>query len=274
MEPDNLIFMQELIKTIKANKKYKSISDEIVLDEIKKYLKSKPSNSVKQIVKDIRKELHLSYASFQTRKKSKRDDYLIELQKNPDALIDLTKKLLSITLSTKERLEDYRGLYQKIFTITRNPKTIIDLGCGLNPVSFPFMNLNSLVYYAFDIDNEDIRFLNNYFEIMKQRGLEGKAEILNLNNKEKVSELPLADIIFLFKVIDIIDKKDHRPSEELINSLIKKAKFIVASFATKTITRKKMNFPNRKWFELMLGRNNLRFKIIETDNEIFYAVFK
>ena len=121
---------------------------------------------------------------------------------------------------------------------------------------------------------EDMKFLNNYFKIMKSKGLIGKARILDIRDCNAISNLPLSDIILLFKVIDIIDKKTHKPSEELINQLIKKTKFIVISFATKTITRKKMKYPKRKWFELMLERLNLKFKIIEFDNEIFYVVFK
>jgi len=83
-----------------------------------------------------------------------------------------------------------------------------------------------------------------------------------------------SDVIFLFKVIDIIDKKNHKHSEQLIKQLLQKTKFIVASFATKTITRKNMNFPNRKWFELMLNRNSIKFKNIKTDNEIYYIINK
>ena len=109
---------------------------------------------------------------------------------------------------------------------------------------------------------------------MKKHKLEGKAAILNLRNPKSISKLPSSDIIFLFKIIDILDKSEnnHKPSEALIKTLIKKTDFIIASFATRTITRKKMNFPKRKWFELMLERNNLKFKIIEMDNEIYYVI--
>jgi 16S rRNA (guanine(1405)-N(7))-methyltransferase len=264
--------INKILKKIKEHKKYSSISDEIVIDEIKNYLKSNPNvTSIdKQLIKDIRKELHLSYASFQTKKKSQRKNYLIQLRENLDD--ELTKKLLLITLSTKERLKDYKKLYKEIFKITQPPKIIIDLACGLNPVSYPFMNLDKLKYYAYDIDDEDMNFLNDYFEIMKNHGLKGKAEILNLKNKESISKIPQGDIIFLFKILDILDKKDHKTSEELIMKLIKKTRFIVASFATRTLTRKKMNFPKRKWFELMLERNNLKFKIIEKENEIYYII--
>ncbi len=269
--------INQILQKVKEHKKYKSISDKVVINEIKKYLKSNPSknNQInKKIIKDVRKKLHLSYASFQTKKKSKTKKYLHELMDaNDKKSEDLTKKLLSITVSTKERLGDYKKLYKQIFKITGKPKTIIDLGSGLNPLSFPYMNLNKVNYFAYDIDDKDIEFLNDYFKIMKQEGLNGKAGILNLNNFSEISNLPYnVDIIFLFKIIDILDKKNHRHSEELIKQLIKKTKFIVASFATKTITRKKMNFPNRKWFKLMLDRNSFKFKTIKTENEIYYII--
>ena len=69
-------------------------------------------------------------------------------------------------------------------------------------------------------------------------------------------------------------QKHKKTSEELIKIMINKTKFIVASFATKTITRKPMNLPKRKGFELMLQRINLKFTTIETDNEIFYIISK
>jgi len=279
----NSISIQKILEYIKKNKKYKSISDEIIISEIKKYLKSnppiiqkeveitrKPSGYLKQLIKDVRKELFLSYASFQTKKKFQRKKYLKQLQENLNE--DLIKKLLSITLSTKERLNDYKKLYRQIFKITGKPKIILDLGCGLNPISYFFMKLPKLKYYAYDIDENDINFLNDYFSIMKKYGLNGKAVILDLRDLKKVSQLPSADIIFLFKVLDILDKKNHKPSEQLIKLLIPKTKFIIASFATKTLTRRKMNFPKRKWFELMLKKNNLKFQTIETDNEIYYVI--
>jgi hypothetical protein len=264
--------INNLLKEIKSNKKYKTISDEVILNEINNYLKKKPIIKItKQDVKEIRNSLHKSYASFQTKKKNKISVYLNELEQNPDDM-DVTNKLLSITLSTKERLKDYEYIYKEIFKITGKPKIILDLGAGFNVFSFPLMNLGMIEYYSYDISDIDIEYLNVYYNIMKNQGLYGKAGILDLRDLREISKLPFTDIIFLFKLIDILDKENHKPSEELIKKLIPKTKFIIASFATKTITRKQMNFPNRKWFELMLERNNLKYKIINTDNEIFYVI--
>lgn len=273
----NLI--NDLLAAVKANKKYNAISDEIVLNEINNYIsKNKLKIISKQDVKNIRNSLHKSYASFQTKHKNKTSNYLDELEdkiKKNKNITDVTDKLLSISISTKERISNYRHIYNEIFKITSIPKSIIDLGSGFNPFSYPLMNLKELNYYAYDINNEDINFLNKYLKIMKQRGLNGRAQILNIRDLEKISKLPSSDVIFMFKLIDIIDTQNHKPSEHLIKFLFdsNKTKFIVASFATKTLTRKPMNFPGRKWFEIMLKRIGLKFQAIKTDNEIFYVIY-
>jgi hypothetical protein len=277
MKKLNQDLIGKILLKIKKNRKYETISDKIITPEIIAYLKSNPrAKDDKQTIKEIRARLHRLYSSYQTKKKRKSHKYLQELQdavKNKQDLKDINRKLLSMTLSTKERLEDYSHLYENIFQITGKPKVIVDLAAGFNPLSFPLMNLSSLSYYAYDIDEKDIEFLNKYFKIMKPLGLKGKAAILDLNNIKNISKLPSSDIIFLFKVIDLLDKKKKTISEELIMKLLPKTKFIIASFATKTLTRKPMNLPRRRGFELMLRRNNLMFKTIKLSNEIFYVIY-
>lgn len=259
------VLINKILKKVKEHKKYKSISEKIVVEEIERYLRKNPRTKEinKQTISEIRAELHKNYASFQTRKKRRTEEYFKPLN---------TNKLLSLTISTKERINDYNGIYKKIFKITGKPRTILDLGGGFNIFSFPLMNLSSVNYYSYDINEEDIKLINKYISLIKN--LKGKAEILDIRNLKKINKLPKSDIILLFKVLDLIDKQNHKTSEQLIKQLIKKTKFIVASFATKTLTRKQMNYPNRKWFELMLERNKLKFKSFKTNNEIFYIVEK
>jgi len=265
------ILIYEILEKIKQNKKYSSISDDIIKKLINYHLNSNPriTQSDKETIKELRAKLHKLYSSFQTKKKRKKENYLEELKQNPNS-IERTKKLLSITLSTKERVNDYEQLYKNIFFITSKPKILLDVGAGLNPLSFPLMNLQKLIYYAYDINIEDKNFLNKYFQIMKSFGLNGKAEILDITNLKSIKKLPQSDLIFLFKIIDIIPTK--KLAEQILLILIKKTNFIIVSFPTKTITRKQMNNPKRKWFELMLERNNLVYKIIEISNEIFYII--
>jgi hypothetical protein len=277
--------IKNILIEIRKSKKYRFISEDLLLDEIKKYFESnKKIKSYPQTIKEIKARLHEIYSSFQTKKKAKKEQYLGELKAilqnfDKQKYKEINEKLLSMTISTKERIKDYdENLYKELFKITGEPKTVVDFGAGFNPLSYPYMNLSSLNLYAYDIEESDVDFLNEYFNVMKQKGLNGKAEILSvlkiIKNPELINKIPGSDIIFMFKLIDIIDQENHKNSEDLIKLLITKTKFIIASFATRTITQRKMNFPNRKWFEIMLSRISLKFKTLITENEIFYIISK
>jgi hypothetical protein len=266
---------------IKKNKKYKNIDDDIIKTEIFDYLKKNLSlKSIKKLdIKEIRKHLHRLYSSYQATKKNKKRYVYLEKLKNSiedkdfKEFNEIIKRLLTLTISTKERLNYYEKFYNDLFKITKIPKTIIDLGAGLNPLSIPLMHIKEIKYYSYDIDNEDISFLNKFYEIVKPLGIKGIASILDIRNLEKLNLIPNSDIIFLWKIIDLVNTKDHKPGEEIIKSLINKTKFIIASFSTKTLSGKSMNIPRRKGFEIMLERIGLEFKTIKISNEIFYVIF-
>lgn len=268
-----------LIGFIKKNKKYSSISDDIVMQEIDDYFKRNPNNirlldnkrskKYKKIIKEIRAKLHSVYGSFQLQNKNKREEYLNQLKGIND--YKTHDNILSTSVSAKERIKEYPELYKKIFNITGKPKKIIDLGCGLNPVSYPYIGVYDLTYHAYDIDEKDIDFLNRYFNSIRNYSkLKAKAAVANLKNIDFIKNIPKADICFMFKFLDVIEKKGHKLSEEIIKSL--NSKYLVVSFSTKTVSNKKMNHPYRGWIERMLTRINLKFERIETENEDFYII--
>ncbi|MEM4264100.1 MAG: hypothetical protein QW666_04390 [Candidatus Woesearchaeota archaeon] len=265
-----------LIAKIKKKKEFASIDDKFIEQEIEKYLKQNKkaeqavaegrirSEEYKKAVKAVRAVLRRVYGVFLTKESSLREEYLEQ------ARFD---KILETHLSTKERLLIYPNLYQKIFAITGKPKIILDLGCGLNPASYPYMGVKA-DYYAAEISRDDVDFLNKYF---KKAGIKGKAMQMDLieavKNPQLLKQFPKADVCFLFKVLDEIEaKKGRKRSEELIKAI--DAKWIVISFATRKVTGKPMKYPYRKWLEQMLNRLGYKFEIIKEENEIFYVVKK
>jgi 16S rRNA (guanine(1405)-N(7))-methyltransferase len=271
--------IKKISEIIRNNKKYSSISEDVITDEIESYFRKSPnklaflekqkSEKFKKIIKEIRAELHKVYGSFQTEEKKHISDILRQIKRLDD--YEVYNKILSASVSSKERLKNYRQIYECIFSITGKPRSVLDLGCGLNPVSYPYMNLTNLDYYAYDIDKGDIGFLNEYFRLMKRFGLNGKASAINLLKNN--IELPKADVCFLFKVIDPLERGiNHKLSEFLIKMI--DCKFIVVSFSTKTISGKPMNYPYRGWIERMLTRINFKFEKMILENEVFYIINK
>jgi len=77
----------------------------------------------------------------------------------------------------------------------------------------------------------------------------------------------------LFKVLDPLEQgKGHKLSEVLIKAI--PAKWIVVSFATKTVAGKPMRHPERGWIERMLDRIGYKFSKFKTSNELFYIIQK
>jgi 16S rRNA (guanine(1405)-N(7))-methyltransferase len=266
---------EQLISAIKNSKKYAGISEEIIGKEVESFVKANPryiEYKEKFILKQIKEKLHKMYGSFQTHKKSKIKKMLEELRNSKDNKI--IREILGANLSTKERLADYGLVYGKIFEITGKVDSVLDLGCGLNPVSYPYMELDKdAKYYAYDMNERDLDMIREFFEIYT---VNSHVEAVDLRSLEEIKKLAPADMCLMFKVIDPLEKsmKGHKYAEEMIKILSNKCKFIVVSFAARTISGGKMNYPQRGWIERMLTRIGLKYESFQTSNEIFYIISK
>ena len=277
-----------LIKEIKTKKELSYLDDLIVKNFIlkhypenfkvfksllkyKKESELKRSKNFKFIVKNTRALLRKIYGMYTTKDIVKRNQYLEELKKSNN--IEIYKKILSLHISTKERLGFYNSLYKEIFNITGKPNSILDISSGLNPFSIIFMNLNNITYVATELNKEDCNFLNEFFKIKKINGKTIQLNLFDITKKDLFRNLDNFDVCFLFKVFDTIElSKKHKLSELIIKNVA--ARFVIVSFSTKVLSTKKMNFPKRGWIELMLKRLNYSFNVIEKENEIFYVIRK
>lgn len=268
--------VKELIAKIKEKKELSAIDDRLVRAEAIKYFKQNPkalqavsegrtrSEEYKQAVKSVRAVLRRIYGIFLTKAAQEREKYL----ESGDY-----EKILKTHKSTIERLPHYTSIYKKIFAITGKPKVILDLGCGMNPASYPFMKTDA-EYYASELNKEDCMFLEKCFDKI---GIKGKAIPLDLTEAAKnpllLEIFPKADVCFLFKVLDEIErKKGRKTSEALIKAI--NADWLVISFSAKTLAGGPMRKPYRRWLEQMLTRLGYDYKIIKEENEIFYIVKK
>ncbi len=231
-----------------------------------------------EVVKCVRAELRRSAGLFSKEGDLKRIGELVEEyfnEKRKWAKEKILFSLLECHASTQERLLIYSELYTKLFAITGKPKVILDLGCGLNPLSLPLMELEGVEYYGYDIHSEQMELLRSYFTSMEKQmsAFNGKAGVIDLLEIEKVKKLAKADVAFLFKVADVLDKnKGHTKSEAVFRAI--PARYVVVSFATKTMSGKRMTAPRRIWMEWMCDRLGWSYRVLEFENEIFYVIKK
>jgi SAM-dependent methyltransferase len=272
-----------LIQDIKKKKELAGLDESIARRELKDYfLKNKKALSrlvnyqiekqlkksaeYEKALKAIRANLHESYGMFQVPKNAEeiKQHFLRKLHAR-QLTEDDYKLILSSHLSTKERIGYYPFIYQQIFKIIK-PKIILDLGCGLNPVSAHYMNCKAR-YIASDIDRKNLDFIQQFFDLS---GIDGKTQVIDLETESDIQKLAFisADVCFLFKLLEI----DKRTAENIVSAI--DAKVIVASFSTINLKGEIMSSPEREWFEKMLSRLKYKFTTFKTENEIFYVIHK
>lgn len=256
------VYNKEINEELVLKKINRPVKYSFVKKAVEKYLKNNPKqlNLVSKgkishkFIKDIRKILHDVTGAYKIKKPNKRYKLLKK---------GLYSKILNTSISTKER--NYGLLYEEIFHITGKPKTILDLGAGINPVSL--YNYKDIEITALEINKNDVDFVNEYFKKFK-----GKSLLFDVNKTEKLKNFK-SDVAFLFKLVDVLDlSKGHKNAEAVIDSI--KCKWLVVSFATKTLSGKDMNFPYRGWFERLLERKKWKYIKLIKPNEIFYVVEK
>ena len=275
-------YIQDLIKTIQQKKELAALSEDFIKDRLLLFFKRESktakalqenfnprSSFYKKAVKSVRADLRRWHGLYH-QNKSKIEELLQLLRDDSKQRTNLITQILEEHTSTKERLSIYPQLYKNIFSITGKPKSIIDIGCGLNPFSISFMNLKSLTYFAYDINQQEMSYVQEFFLLIEAKELHGKAIVSDLLKEKNYLS---ADIAFLFKVTDLIDQgKGHKNTEEFILQL--PVKYVVISFPTKTMSGKPMTAPRRKWMEWLCTRLEFEYKILKFENEIFYVVKK
>ncbi len=279
-----------LIAEITQKRELREINQEFVKQQLASYLRqnqkavlflskggSSRSAQYNSIVKEIRAQLRKVYGLFRIEEEAhERKELVATLGKTPPSKQkEIIQKILSTHSSTRERIPFYEQLYSRIFQITGIPTTILDLGCGVNPFSIPFMKLQKLKYYAFDLSEDEIKVLQQFFTWRHQRNhsFTGKAEVLDLVHWITLAHTEKADICFLLKMTDVLDLgKGHKTTERVLKNI--PARFVVASFPTTTMSGKTMNVPRRNWMEWLCTRLGYAFTILEFKNEIFYVIQK
>ena len=249
----------------------------------------------KSIIENIRKkrefsqlpekDIEIAFEQFAKRQASEEEKLRLTkelLRKIFSAFI--SKKLLSLKekepewilrkhISTRERLNYYKEIYQRIFN-EHKKANVIDLGAGINGFSYPYFKDEELEinYIAIESVGQLVELMNFYF---KKNKLNGRAVHLSLFELEKVKKIikdsetkfqvsslknqgrkkKIPKIVFLFKVIDALENLKRDYSKELISEIVKISDKMVVSFATKSLGNRQKFKANRNWISEFIYHN-------------------
>jgi 16S rRNA (guanine(1405)-N(7))-methyltransferase len=130
--------------------------------------------------------------------------------------------------STRERLPHLESFYPRIWAHTGVPASVLDLGCGLNPLAVASMGLApDARYIAIDVDQRPLAAVRAHLE---RSGHPHEVRTLDLVSTTPDDE---ADVGLLLKLVTTLDRQDPEAADRLLHGL--RVKHAVVSFTTRSL---------------------------------------
>jgi len=119
----------------------------------------------KRFIKDVKKTIYYQLRQYHnSANEGTLKQQLADVKVNSDVTERFDKILMDLLashVSSKERLPYYEAFYRQLFYHIDSPQTIIDIGCGMHPLSYPFKkNVSLKTYLAIDKDSSVIDILH------------------------------------------------------------------------------------------------------------------
>lgn len=235
---------KEIIEKIKQKKMYSELPERDVLRAFEKFDREEFSDEEK--IKKTREFLGKIYSGFSGQK------ILTFGDKTPE-------EILKKHLSTRERYEHYGEIYSRLLKNLPEEISIIDLGSGVNGFSYDFFEKvgKEVDYVGVEAVGQLVEFTNSYFKKTKIKNAEAvHASLFDLDEVKKIIQsAKKPKVVFLFKVIDSLEKTERNYTKKLLQGIVPLADKIVVSFATESWTRRRKFFARRKWLVDFIREN-------------------
>ncbi len=224
--------LEKIVQAVLASKKYRAICSHTIRRIAARELEN--HDNLRAATKATKRRLHQAYGAFESfldheaALERLREAYGRTGLGSEAAIRDCCRRILSLHASTRERLPILDRFYPAIFEITGKPASILDLGCGLNPLSLPWMGLApGSQYTALDIDSDRIQFLNHYLELA---AFEPRARCQDLLVHPPDD---LAEVGLLLKTSPTLERQEAGVTGLLVEKL--RTPFVVISFSVRSL---------------------------------------
>lgn len=244
-----------LVAKILSSKKYKDYPEKtvrrIVEDMYFKY-------SEKKLEKQVKNKLHQISGSFNESQK-----IFKHLDIDGDLSSDLIRSVLETHSSTRERMPFLEEFYKDIFKVTGDVESLLDIGCGLNPLAFLVVPSSIATYTGVEINGALVK-INNL--VLQKAQVKTKFNILHNDVFDSSILKPRYDLVLLFKMMQVLDLMENNGGENVIGSL--DSRYFVLSFPILSLSGKQVGMKNfyQNYLEKLCKKQNLK--------TIFYKAYK
>jgi 16S rRNA (guanine(1405)-N(7))-methyltransferase len=216
-----------LVAAVREGAKYRHLDSGLV--EAVAAAELAKGRNFKESVKATRNKLHQVAGAYLP----DRPDYaawfkVIHRAANDEEQRAAYRQVMAYHASTRERLPFLDTFYSTVLGDLPPIHSVLDLACGLNPLAAAWIPLAADArYYACDIYQDQIDFLNRVFQ---QSGQPGQAYMGNL-----LADVPsqAADVALLLKTIPCLEQVDKSIGPRLLAQI--NAPVLVVSFPARSL---------------------------------------
>lgn len=274
----DLAELEKVVSAVGASKKYQAVCPDTIRRIAAMELAAQ--GTLKAATKSTKRRLHQVYGAFESDWDHDRALGRLEtaLRRGTEAEIKAAcRQILEMHSSTRERLPILDLFYTDIFAITGRPSRLLDVGCGLNPLALPWMDLFhrpgqeqgvALRYVALDIDAGRVHFLNRCLALM---GLEPLVRC-----QDALSQPPQdpADVALLLKMSPTLERQGRGATVHLIEEL--RAPHVVVSFAVRSLggREKGMAQHYQDQFAEWVAARGWPTRLLKFDTELVFVIHR
>lgn len=263
--------LDRLVEAVRAGAKYQAVSIELVrrvgAQELAKGLR------LKEAVKATRNKIHqvggayqeggIPYAAW------RRELSGLPRDLHSPAVMDFCRLAMAAHASTRERLPVLEQFYNQALAGLPPLESLLDAACGLNPLALPWMPLApGAAYFACDIYQDMVDFLNAFFEHMQ---VNGEAVVCDLT-----AEIPTrpAQLALVLKTLPCLEQLDKSIGPRLLDGL--NVDWLLVTFPARSLGGRSKGMPEfyEAHFRELVAPRGWQLASFEFASELAFRVEK
>jgi 16S rRNA (guanine(1405)-N(7))-methyltransferase len=261
--------LDELVAAVLASPKYRQLAPEVVRRVGARELAKR--KTAREALDATRRKLHQVGGAYLSPQMPYRRwlEALREGQGDPAALRRTCAQVMASHASTRERLPILDRFYTETLATVGPVRSILDIACGLHPLSLPWMPLPpDAVYYAWEIYADLVAFLNEALPLL---GVDARVE-----QRDALSDAPApgVDLALLLKSLPCLEQIDTAGAYHLLDTL--PARHVVVSFPVRSLggRQKGMAATYDAHFADLVARRPWRVQRFDFPGELAFLVTK
>jgi len=238
--------VEQIAAEVRRGKKYRGVCEETVRRiAAGQWAKQGGSGqggkrALKAAIKATRARLHQVYAAYESPvdyERAVRD--LKAAYAGPPTYVEgehepvqsVCRRLLALHTSTRERLPILDRFYDELWSHTGVPCVLLDLACGLNPLSAAWMGLRATaVYHGYDIDVARVAFLQQALPLI---GLDAHVHLQDVLCKPPTEA---GDVALLMKSSACLERQQSGATLALLDAL--RVRHVVVTFPVQSLGKR------------------------------------